>query len=225
MSRISKKFQPKIPLRILVTAGPTREFIDSVRFISNPSTGTFGYEIARTALCRGHKVILVSGPTHLSPPKGVKFIHVVTALDMKAVVDKFYPKVDCLIMVGAVSDYRPAKHALRKIKKTKERLMVELKRNPDILLELGKRKCNRILVGFSLETEDLIKNAKKKLKLKNLDLIVSTLFNRSEAPFGKGRIRTVIIDPKGGIKRFFASKRTISKILLEKIEKICYSYL
>lgn len=207
-------------MRILVTAGPTREFIDPIRFISNPSTGAFGYEIADAALRRGHKVVLISGPTHSSPPKGAKYIPVVTALDMKAAVEKYYPFVDCLIMVGAVSDYRPAKYISRKIRKTRKRLIVELKRNPDILFELGRRKEDRILVGFSLETEDLIKNAKQKLKLKNLDLIVSSLFNKRNPPFGDQRIRTVIIDREGKIEKFFYSKDVLSKKILAKVERM-----
>ncbi|KPK42680.1 MAG: hypothetical protein AMJ78_01700 [Omnitrophica WOR_2 bacterium SM23_29] len=220
MSRVNKKPHPKASLRILVTSGPTREFIDPIRFISNPSTGALGYEIANVALRRGHKVILISGPTYLSPPKRAKFIPVVTALDMKTAAEKYYPFVDCLIMVGAVSDYRPTKYISRKIKKIRKRLIIELKRNPDILLELGKRKEDRILVGFSLETESLIKNAKQKLKLKNLDLIVSSLFDKSNPPFGSQRIRTIIIDREGKIERFFSSKNLLSKKILAKVERM-----
>ncbi len=220
MSRINKRGHSNSPLRILVTSGPTREFIDPIRFISNSSTGIFGYEIAAAAIERGHKVILISGPTYLPPPRRVKFIPVLTALEMKAAIKRFYSSADCLIMAAAVSDYRPAKCVSRKIKRTDERLLIELKRNPDILFEMGKRKGNRILVGFSAETEDLIRNAKQKLRLKDLDLIVATLLRKKNPPFGDKMIRTVMIGRDGKIERFFSSKGALSRIILDKVEKI-----
>ena len=128
-------------MRILITAGPTREYIDPVRFISNSSTGFFGYQIASEAVRRGHKVTLISGPTCLIPPKGAKFIPVVSALGMKRAVDKYFPGSDCLIMSAAVADYRPVTASSRKIKKEKAALVLKLVRNPDILsLAAGDRK-------------------------------------------------------------------------------------
>ncbi len=210
-------------MRILITAGPTREFIDPVRFISNSSTGYFGYEISRAAVKRGHKVILVSGPTDLKPPKGVKFIPVLSALQMKTVVDKFFPALDCLIMSAAVADYRPARFVNKKIKKSAATMMVKLKKNPDILLEAGRRKGKKILIGFSLETGGLIKNAKAKIVAKNLDLIIASHLESKKSPFGNRETRIAILDRVGGIRRFSSSKKALSKIILDNIEKIKYT--
>lgn len=211
-------------MRILITAGPTREFIDPVRFISNSSTGYFGYEIARAAVKRGHSVTLVSGPTGLKPPEGARFISVLNALQMKAVVDKFFPKSDCLIMTAAVADYRPAKFIGKKIKKSAARLTLKLTKNPDILLEAGRRKGKKVLVGFSLETIGPIKNAKYKLASKNLDLIVANRLDRVKSPFGARKTRIAILNRDGGIKRFFSSKKILSKIILDNIERVRYLY-
>jgi len=210
-------------MRILITAGPTREFIDPVRFISNSSTGFFGYEIAKTAVKRGHKVALISGPVSLTPPGGVKFIPVLTALEMKAAVDKFFPSSDCLIMSAAVADYRPAKPVGKKIKKAKENLTIRLKKNPDILFETGKKKGNRILAGFAVETDDLIGNAKSKLKKKNLDFIVAVPLRGKNDPFGDKKARFVIIDRRGNIRETVCSKQELSNIIIDNAEKISYS--
>lgn len=210
-------------MRILITAGPTREFIDPVRFISNSSTGFFGYEIAKVAAKRGHKVILVSGPTDLHPPEGVKFISVSSALEMKAAVSKFYGDVNCLIMSAAVADYRPARFISKKMKKDGERITLELKRSPDILLEAGKRKGGRVLVGFALETGNLTTNAKDKIKRKNLDFIVAAALNKKNEPFGEKRSSFIIMDKEGKIERFASSKQRMSKIIIDKVEKMRYS--
>ncbi len=211
-------------MRILITAGPTREFIDPVRFISNSSTGFFGYELAKTAARRSHRVTLISGPVSLTPPGGIKFIPVLTALEMKAAVDKFYPSSDCLIMSAAVADYRPAKPVGKKIKKAKKSLAIRLKKNPDILLEAGKKKGSRILVGFAVETDDLISNAKSKLKKKNLDFIVATPLRGKNDPFGDKKARFVIIDRRGKVREAVCSKQKLSNIIIDKAEKIRYSF-
>lgn len=210
-------------MRILITAGPTREFIDPVRFISNSSTGFFGYELAKTAAKRGHRVTLISGPVSLTPPGGIKFIPVLTALEMKAAVDKFFPSSDCLIMSAAVADYRPAKPVGKKIKKAKKNPTIRLKKNPDILFEAGKKKGNRILVGFAVETDDPISNAKSKLKKKSLDFIVAASLRGKDDPFGDKKARFVIIDRHEKVQKTTCSKQKLSQIIIDKAEKIRYS--
>lgn len=159
-------------MKILITAGTTREYIDTVRFISNASSGLTGYLTAAAGALRGHRVILVSGPTACEKPEGVKLITVVSALDMYRQVMKHYPKVDAVIMTAAVGDYRPAKTSKCKLKKSGRKQILELIPNPDILAELGRRKKNQILIGFALEDRAGKANALKKFKNKNLDAIL-----------------------------------------------------
>lgn len=204
---------------ILVTAGPTRERIDPVRFISNYSTGTFGYEIAREAKHRGYSVTLVSGPTRLEVPSGVKFIVVETSADMRKAVLAEFAKSDCIIMTAAVADWRPKYSAKRKIKR-RPRKIIELVENPDILAEVGARKKDKIVVGFALETENLERNALKKLKDKNLDLIIANRLGRSADIFGDNAIDVVTIDKFGNRNRIYGkSKRELAEIILDKALK------
>jgi phosphopantothenoylcysteine decarboxylase/phosphopantothenate--cysteine ligase len=202
---------------LLITAGPTREHLDPVRFLSNPSTGRMGFELARAAIKEKHKVVLVSGPTHLSPPVGVKFVSVVSGLEMKEAVEKHFPGCDCLIMAAAVSDYCPRQASRKKVKKTRQSRTMVLKPVPDILLAAGRRKGNRIVVGFALETENLLKNALKKLKAKNLDIIVANLFSPKTYPFGDKPTSLIMLDKEGNRERFAGlTKRKIARILLKK---------
>jgi len=172
-------------LKILVTAGPTTEPIDPVRYISNRSSGKMGYALARAATRRGADVILVSGPTGLITPTGLSLCPVITAEDMRRSVFENRTGCDIIIKAAAVSDYRPRDCAVQKIKKGAESLSLELAKNPDILAELGNtmRESPAVLVGFAAETEDLIANAKKKLKAKNLDMIVANDVSRKDAGF------------------------------------------
>jgi len=206
--------------RFLITAGPTIEPIDPVRYISNYSTGSMGYELAKAAKRKGHRVILVSGPSPLNPPEGVRFIPVVTALDMKREVFRFFKSADCLIMAAAVSDFRPAVFSKKKLKKHRSRnRQLELKRNPDILAGLGRRKGGRILVGYSLETENPLKNAGKKLRSKNLDFIAVNKASKGSNPFGRGEKDVSIIERRGGITRIKkASKQKIARLFIDLIE-------
>jgi phosphopantothenoylcysteine decarboxylase/phosphopantothenate--cysteine ligase len=158
---------------ILVTAGPTREAIDPVRFLSNHSSGKMGFAIAREARRRGASVTLVAGPTCLEPPPGVECIRVETALEMRGKMLALASCSTIIIKAAAVADYRPKERASGKIKKTDAAMSLELVKNPDILLELGQIKGKRILVGFAAETENLLENAAGKLVQKNLDLIVA----------------------------------------------------
>jgi phosphopantothenoylcysteine decarboxylase/phosphopantothenate--cysteine ligase len=160
-------------MHFLITAGGTREYIDPVRFISNASSGKMGYALALAATNAGHKVTLVSA-SDLQPPVGVDFVGVDSASEMFAAVKKFFTKCDCLIMAAAVADYTPVKKSKIKIKKSKRGLTIRLKPTTDILKWAGKhKKKNQIVVGFALEDKNLRGNAEKKLKEKNLDMIVA----------------------------------------------------
>lgn len=201
---------------ILITAGPTREKIDPVRFISNYSTGTFGYAIAKEAKRRSLSVTLVSGPTSLKAPQGVKFISVESSLDMLKAVLAEFPKTDCMIMTAAVADWRPKYPARRKISKRK-RQVLELVENPDILSRIGARKKKRIVIGFALETENLEKTALKKLKNKNLDMIVANRLTKEANIFGDKKLNVVAVDRFGRRTRIFnKSKKELAKIILDK---------
>lgn len=169
---------------VLITAGPTREYIDPVRFVSNGSTGKMGYALAEAALERGAKVILVAGPVNIPVPPGVIHIPVVSAGDMFEAVVKYYPESDIIIKTAAVADYRPIVQNPSKMKKGADNLLLELTRTGDILQYLGQNKGNRILVGFAAETDDIIENAAKKVQAKNLDFIVANDISQPGAGFG-----------------------------------------
>jgi len=161
-------------MRILITAGGTREYIDPVRFISNASSGRMGYALARAALKAGHKVTLITAPTSQSPPSDVKLVEVETAVQMFESVKKRFEKCDCLIMAAAVADYTPARPAKAKIKKSNKSLTLKLKPTTDILKWAGKHKSkNQVIVGFALEDKVVRARAEKKLREKNLDMIIA----------------------------------------------------
>ncbi len=190
----------------LVTAGPTHEYLDPVRFISNASSGKMGYALAQVAERRGAEVILISGPTNIAPPEGVKTIFVESALDMEKEVLKHFPRCDVVIASAAISDYRPEKREKEKIKSKIGKESVNLIRNPDILGQLGNQKGAKFLVGFALETRDLERNARGKLKRKNLDMIIANapeVMSRDEA--------TVKIFTRSG-KKIFLRKMKKEKI-------------
>ena len=169
---------------VLVTAGPTREEIDPVRYISNYSSGKMGYAIARAAFLRGARVVLISGPTCLAPPCGLEFHRVGSAREMQQAVRQFADEASILIKAAAVADYRPAQTSVRKIKKEQtDSLHLALEKNPDILGELGQNKGQRLLIGFAAETDDLLENAARKLRDKNLDLIVANDVTEAGAGF------------------------------------------
>jgi phosphopantothenoylcysteine decarboxylase/phosphopantothenate--cysteine ligase len=159
-------------VRVLVTAGPTREYLDAVRFISNASSGKMGFACAAAAARAGHDVTLVTGPVALPDPIGVRTVRVVSAGDMYRAVMKVYPRIDAAIMTAAVGDYRPAERFAGKLKKKSETLTLRLVRTRDILKEMGRKKGRRILVGFALEVQDAVHQALVKYKKKNLDYVV-----------------------------------------------------
>lgn len=170
MLESNKDFQNK---KVIVTAGPTREDIDPVRFITNHSSGKMGYAVARAARNRGAQVTLISGPVNIKPPSGMKVINVSSAREMYENVIEQFDDCDIVIKCAAVADYRPETKSPIKIKKSDDDMSIKLVRNPDILFELGKRKKDQILVGFAAETDELIKNSEKKLEKKNLDMVVA----------------------------------------------------
>ncbi len=171
--------------RVLVTAGPTREKLDPVRFISNHSTGKMGYAVARAAMLRGAEVTLVSGETALQPPAGIKTVPVVSAADMAAAVKECAGEQDIVVMTAAVADYRPAVAAQEKIKKKDGAMSVTLERTEDILAWLGAhRREGQFLCGFSMETEHLLENSRAKLEKKKIDMIVANNLRQEGAGFG-----------------------------------------
>lgn len=171
-------------MKILITAGPTREKIDTVRFISNRSSGKMGYALAEAAVKGGNKVTLVSGPVSLAAPHGVKLVKIESAAEMAAEVYKEASDADVIIMAAAVADYKPKLIYEGKLKKSEDPLVLELECTEDILENLGKKKKKgQFLVGFAAETSDLLKNAEKKLKEKNLDWIIANDISKSDRGF------------------------------------------
>ncbi len=170
--------------RVLVTAGPTQEALDPARYITNPSTGKMGFAIARALKRRGAAVTLIAGPTSLPMLSGVRCIKVKTADEMALAVDKCFEDVEIIIKSAAVADYRPREVSSEKIKKKGDGIVLDLEKTSDILSALGKKKGARLLVGFAAETENIFENAAKKLKNKNLDMIVANDISRSDVGFG-----------------------------------------
>lgn len=204
--------------KVLVTAGPTREPFDPVRFISNYSSGKMGYAIAAMARRRGAEVTLVSGPCSLEAPRGVKCIPVNSAIDMRNAVVENMPDSSIIIKAAAVADYRPAQASASKIKKKKGPLSMELERNPDIIEEVGRSKGDRILVGFAMETDNLIENARGKLAAKNMDMIVANDLSRPDAGFQADTNLVKIIDAEGSIDELpLMDKTEVANRILDKV--------
>ena len=205
--------------KILVTAGPTRDYLDPVRFISNRSSGKMGYAIARAALRRGAEVVLVSGPSALCKPKGVKFIPVETTVDMINAVNQELPSSTVLIMSAAVSDFTTVKSSRGKIEKSGE-LLLKLHRTPDILSEIGKRKRRPFIIGFAAETGEKIERAKRKLKEKNMDIIVFNDVTKAGSGFEVDTNKVVIIDRKKELKLPLLSKDSVADEILNRLVEL-----
>lgn len=186
--------------RIVVTAGPTYEAIDPVRFIGNRSSGKMGYALARMALRRGAEVTLISGPSSLLPPKGTRFISVESAEEMRKAVTVNLKDATIVIMAAAVADYRPKKAASEKMKKGAASISLDLEKTEDIISEIGRKKGKRLIIGFAAETDNLWANAKKKLKEKNLDLIIANNVKEPGAGFGVDTNIVTIIDKNGVVE-------------------------
>jgi len=203
---------------VLVTAGPTREPLDPVRYISNRSSGKMGYAIAEAAAHRGARVVLVSGPTALDPPREAQLVPVETAQEMYEAVLAHLEAVTVVIKAAAVADYRPKQVAREKIKKDERVPEVTLESTPDILAEIGKRKGRRILVGFAAETQDLVANARKKLQRKNLDLMVANDVSQPGAGFDADTNLVKILDAKGGVEELpLLPKAAVADRILERV--------
>ncbi len=197
---------------VLITAGPTHEYLDDVRFLSNPSTGRMGTEIARAAKNAGADVTIVCGPTHLKAEPGIRFVPVISAEEMLEAVDERFDECSVFIATAAVSDYRPAKRVNGKIKKSKREMTLDLVRNPDVLRKMGERRTDeQTIVGFSLESKDLLKNARAKMVKKHCDLMVVN----TPGHFGDAREHVSILHSEGVVAEIPPSnKRTIAAQLI-----------
>ena len=204
--------------KVLVTAGGTIEPLDPVRYIGNRSTGRMGYAIAAEAARRGAEVVLVSGPSALMPPSGVRMVQVETARQMREAVLAEYPSVQAVVKSAAVADYRPIEVAAEKIKKSDDALTLTLVRNPDILLELGQKKQQQLLVGFAAETCHVEEYARKKLVKKNLDFIVANDVSEADAGFGVETNRIKLFDKEGNMTAYpLMSKTELAGIILDHV--------
>ena len=208
--------------RVVVTAGPTREPLDPVRFLSNPSSGRQGFALAQAALDRGAAVTLITGPTHLPTPVGAQRVDVVTAQEMHDRVVSAVERADVLLMAAAVADYRPAETARQKVKKAAGDLNLHLVRTPDVLSAVAVRWAQthypRVVVGFAAESENLVENARAKLKTKNLDLIVANDITAHDAGFATETNRVVILDREGGVEELpLMSKSAVADVVLDRV--------
>lgn len=210
-------------LNFLITAGPTFEDIDPVRFLGNRSSGKMGYELAKAAQKNGHRVVLISGPTGLKPPAHCHFITLRSARDMLKTVLKFAPQSDVIIKAAAVADYRPQKTSSQKIKKTATHLTLKLVKNPDILKTLGQRKKSRqILVGFAAETQNLMHHARQKMLKKNLDWIAVNDVSRKDIGFSAEQNEITLMGRDGSLHKF--PKQSKAKIARYMIRLLAESW-
>ena len=217
---IIKALQPKdmTGLKVLVTAGPTMEKIDPVRYISNHSSGKMGYAVARAAMMRGAQVTLVTGKTSLTPPVGVRTVQITSAADMAEAVKACSKEQDIIIKAAAVADYRPKNTADEKLKKKDADLSIELERTEDILGFLGAHKPEgQFLCGFSMETQNMIENSRQKLEKKNLDLIVANNVKEQGAGFGTDTNIVTLLSEKDTLTLPLLSKEEVADRLLDYI--------
>ena len=226
-------------MKFVVTAGPTREHLDPVRFLSNPSTGKMGFAVARAAVMRGHEVALVAGPVSLKTPKGVRRIDVTSARDMLAAVEQEIAKAKSgkpivFVSTAAVADWRPAKCAARKLKKGQMSDTLKLVRNPDILKEIGRRTkishsptrplahSNTYLVGFAAETNDVVAEARRKCREKNLDMIVANDVTEKGSGFGVDTNRVTLVRKDGSVERLpLMTKLAVARRIVRECEDLC----
>lgn len=226
VERIEDIFTPKdlVGERIMVTAGPTTEYIDPVRCITNRSSGKMGYAIARMARRRGAKVMIVCGPTSIPAPReDIMMVPVVTAVEMRDAVMRYYKDCSVIIKAAAVADFKCATENCQKIKKKGDvnRIMLELEKNPDIIGELCRVKGDRIVVGFAAETENIIEHAVDKLKRKDLDMIIANNVAEQGIGFGSEQNEVTIIDRSGTAKKVpRMSKEEVANIILDSVKKL-----
>jgi phosphopantothenoylcysteine decarboxylase/phosphopantothenate--cysteine ligase len=211
--------------KIVVSAGPTREYVDPVRFLSNPSSGRQGFALAQAALDRGAAVTLVAGPTELAPPIGADRVDVVSAQEMSEAVISAVEGADALLMAAAVADFRPADSAAQKVKKAQGPARLALERTPDVLSEVAVRWAGtgfpRVVVGFAAETENVVENAREKLAAKNLDLIVANDVTLPGAGFGAETNRVVLVGREGEPDELpLQSKAAVAELVLERVVRL-----
>lgn len=204
-------------MKLLVTAGPTREFFDSVRYISNASTGRMGYALAQAGARRGHEVVLVSGPVEIAAPEGVRVLHVTSAAEMLRVCEAEFEHCDAAIMAAAVCDYRPIARSEHKLKKESQSLTIELEPTEDICARLGVIKNRRVVIGFALEDQNEAANAEAKLRRKNCDAIVLNGLGNIGAEEGSVRI---LVAGAGWQPHFRGDKAAIADRIVECAEEL-----
>ena len=218
-------------MKFVVTAGPTREYLDPVRFLSNPSTGKMGFAVARAAAMRGHEVALVAGPVSLKTPKGVRRIDVTSAREMLAAVERelLQQAPDTVfVSTAAVADWRPAKCAARKLKKGQMSDILKLVRNPDILKTVARRakhqapaRASTIFVGFAAETNDVIAEARRKCHEKNLDMIVANDVTEKGSGFGVDTNRVILVRKDGSVDRLpLMTKLAVARRIVRECEDL-----
>ncbi len=207
--------------RLMVTAGATREYIDSVRFISNPSSGKMGYALAKEACLRGADVLLIAGKMDVAPPAGMNIVNALTAGDMYQEVLDHLDWADVVIKAAAVGDFTPTNVIQGKIKKSKKDFTLRLKATKDILLEIGNRRDGKTIVGFAAEYENIVENAKEKLRVKNADLIVANDISKVGSGFGQDTNAAYFVDKSGEVEELpLMSKSDLANRVLDKIIEI-----
>jgi phosphopantothenoylcysteine decarboxylase/phosphopantothenate--cysteine ligase len=221
IQRESRRRQDLEGETVLITAGPTQEPLDPVRYISNRSSGKMGYALAEAAAARGARVILVSGPVHLAPPRGLDVISVRTAAEMRQKVFENLAVASIVVKAAAVADFHLSKVPEQKVKKTAARMSLELDPTPDILAELGRKKGDRLLIGFAAETQNLHQEARRKLESKNCDMIVGNLVGGSETGFESDENEVVLVLATGELIPLpRAAKREIADRIFDEVLKL-----
>ena len=208
-------------MKFVVTAGPTRESLDPVRFISNRSSGKMGYAIAEAAIAAGHRVKLISGPATIAPPAAAEFFAVTTSDEMHEQVQRAVPDCDVLVMCAAISDYKPARFSAQKMEKRKTSFALDLIPTIDILASLPRENRSFLVVGFAAETHDLEMNAQKKLREKNCDMIVANDVSRNDSGMESDENEVTIFFQNGDLKRISrAGKKIIARELVKIISNM-----
>jgi len=220
--RLRKVFSPQDlqGKKFLITAGPTREYLDDIRFLTNPSSGKMGYYLAEEVVLRGGEVLLISGPVSLPTPEDVRKIDIETAADLRKNVEKYFPTCDVLIMSAAVGDFKVKEKFRGKIKRN-GKLHIELEATEDILKGISRKKERKVVVGFSAEVEQLRERSKKKLEDKKVDLMVGCLIKDRVSGFGVDTIEGWLIYKDGREEKFsLIDKRMLAKMIIEKVKNI-----
>jgi len=209
------------PLKFLVSAGPTREHIDPVRFITNASSGKMGFMVAESALAAGHQVRIVTGPVNLEYPEKAEVIETTTAMEMHAEIMKNFHDCDVLVMTAAVCDYRPIKTSLNKIHKSDETFILRLERNPDILLSIRRLDKNQTIIGFAAETNDVIVSARRKLEKKKMDMIIANEVGGKNYGFAVEHIKAVLLFRDGENRELgCCRKKDLAEIIVNEAVRI-----